>query len=1055
MNLTRFSPLPGGRLVAILLLSLATAWAPALQAGDVTYPIVDTNQTYAYDLSTAIDFPKAGEPFFGQDAQYASKQPSYRDNGDGTVSDLVTGLMWMQDPLRLTYKEAVKGATKCKVGGHTDWRLPTIKEMYSLIQFNGLDPDPNGNDTSGLIPFMEASVFNFEYGDPDKGERIIDIQFATTAINVAPIMNGQKGMFGVNMADGRIKCYGIESPRGEKIFSVLYVRGNPDYGNNKFRDNGDGTVTDEATGLTWMKADSVKGMDWPSALEYAENLELGGHSDWRLPNAKELHSILDYSRSPEATDSAAINPIFEATPITNEGGVKDFGTYWTSTTHLKSRGIQNSAVYIDFGRSLGWMPDRRTGEMRLLDVHGAGAQRADPKVGDASRYPQGRGPQGDVVRIDNLVRCVRGGDVELLDKGPEIDKSQQPVARMRPGGQGQRPGGQGQRPGGQRIAQGVQGRQQGPGAAGAQRPQGPPSPEEFMERFDANKDGKVTRDEFDGPANRFDRIDQNKDGIIVVDEFPQRPSSGTAPAATREGRPQQFRASGEKPNFVFILADDMGWTGTSVKVDPDLPESGSDYYQTPNLEQFARESMLFTQAYSPGPMCTPSRAAILTGKTPAQLHMTSPGGGGQAAAYQRMSPPQLVRGLPEDETTIGEMLKVVGYNTAYFGKWHMGFVSPSEHGFDVNDGPIANEGPENPIGPKDVVGLNNRAMAYIEEQAKAGTPFYVQLSHWAVHGPFESSEESEKKFEAMEKGKNHTDPVYAGMTYDLDVTIGVLLKKLDELKLRQNTYVIFMSDNGAPAGLRSGDSNYPLRAGKSTLYEGGIRVPLIIRGPGIEAGSSCDIPVTGTDLYPTLAQLAGIHNLNEVDGQSIAPLLRGGNRFRRVNPLLFHFPHWGRAVTSYPHSAIFKDNFKLVKNLDSGALELFDLDKDLSEKNNLSRKLPEKAKELEKLLEQRLNEVDAQRMTQNENYDPEAKPEQQARAQGGQGGGRQGGQAGGRQGRTPLTPYAFMERFDKDKDGKILKDEFDGPPNRWNRLDTDGDGIILKKDVEAAQAQTQ
>jgi hypothetical protein len=649
------------------------------------YPIVDTNQTHAYDLSEAIDFPKAGDQFFGQDAQYSSNQPSYKDNGDGTVSDLVTGLMWTQDPLRITYAEAVKGAKTCKVGGYSDWRLPSIKEMYSLIQFNGLDPDPNSSDTSNLTPFMEASVFNFEYGDPGKGERIIDIQFATTAINVSPIMNGQKGVFGVNMADGRIKCYGIESPRGgAKVFSVLYVRGNPGYGKNKFKDNGDGTVTDEATGLTWMKADSLNGMDWPSALEYAENLELGGHSDWRLPNAKELHSILDYSRSPEATNSAAINPVFEATPITNEGGENDFGTYWTSTTHLKSRGMQNAAVYIDFGRSLGWMPirpdrqaqgrqaqggpDRRSGQMRLLDVHGAGAQRADPKVGDASRYPQGRGPQGDVVRIDNLVRPVRGGDVELLAKGPEIDKSQQPVARMRPGGrQGQGPGGQRLAQGGPRQRTGPDGQGQRPGGQGRQ--QGPPSPEEFMQRFDANKDGKVTREEFDGPQNRFDRIDQNQDGIIVVDEFPQRPAGTRQGPDARQGQRQrpvgQFQADGEKPNFVFILADDMGWTGTSVKVDPEIPESGSDYYQTPNLEKFASEGMTFTQAYSPGPMCTPSRAAILTGKTPAELHMTAPGSG-QTMPWQTVATPQIVRELPTEETTIGEMLKEVGYSRAGF-----------------------------------------------------------------------------------------------------------------------------------------------------------------------------------------------------------------------------------------------------------------------------------------------------------------------------------------------------------------------------------------------------
>ncbi|MEX0320593.1 MAG: sulfatase-like hydrolase/transferase [Puniceicoccaceae bacterium] len=1031
---TRLHLMPGsGRLATATLLILVIGVTNLLVAGELSYPIVDTNQTHVYDLSTAIEFPNAGETFFGQDGQYSSNQPNYKDNGDGTVSDLVTGLMWTQDPLRITYSEAVKGAKKCKLGGYSDWRLPSIKELYSLIQFNGLDPDPRGTDTSNLTPFMEPSVFTFKYGDPDKGERIIDIQFATTAINVSPVMNGQKGMFGVNMADGRIKCYGIESRRGEKIFSVIYVRGNPEYGKNKFKDNGDGTVTDLATGLMWMKADSVKGMDWPTALEYAENLELAGYSDWRLPNAKELQSILDYSRSPEATGTAAIDPVFDATEIKNEGGNKDFGTYWTSTTHLKSRGIQSSAVYFAFGRSLGWMPDRRSGQMQLLDVHGAGSQRADPKVGDASRYPQGHGPQGDVVRIDNLVRPVRGGNVSLKAQGPEIIFANQPTPSMQPG-PGERQGGQG--------------RQRGPGGAGGQRPQGPPSPEEFMGRFDANKDGKVTRDEFDGPQNRFDRLDQNKDGMIIVDEFPQRPAGALQGPNARQGQGQrpvrQFQASGEKPNFVFILADDMGWTGTSVKVDPEIPESASDYYQTPNLEKFASEGMTFTQAYSPGPMCTPSRAAILTGKTPAELHMTAPGGG-QTQPWQTVSTPTIIRELPTDETTIGEMLKAVGYSTAYFGKWHQGRVSPGEHGFDEHDGPIGNEGPENPVGPKDVFGLNERAMAFIEAQVENKKPFYVQLSHWAVHGPFESSEDSEKKFAAMDKGKIHTDPIYAGMTYDFDVSIGILLEKLDELKLRDNTYVIFMSDNGAPAGPRTGPSNTPLRAGKSTLYEGGIRVPLIARGPGIEPGSKSEVLVSGCDIYPTLAQLAGIRGINEVDGQSLVGLLRGGQRFNRRNALLFHFPHYGRAETAHPQTAIFEGDFKLVKDLATGDIELFNLQKDIGEANDLSKRMPEKAIEMVKLMDQRLNQVSAQLMLPNEAFD--SKAEFVAAAP-------RPGAAGRGGGRGAQTPEAFMERFDANKDGKVTREEFTGPPNRWARVDPDGDGIVRIEDIpEPAQAQ--
>ncbi|HTY99892.1 MAG TPA: DUF1566 domain-containing protein, partial [Rhodocyclaceae bacterium] len=258
-------------------------------------------------------------------------------------------------------------------------------------------------------------------------------------------------MFGVNFADGRIKGYGTSMPgRGEKTFFVLCVRGNPDYGRNDFHDNGDGTVRDRATGLMWAKADSGRGMDWPAALAWvqARNAEKYlGHDDWRLPNAKELQSIVDYSRSPATTGSAAIAPVFEATAIRNEIGERDWGFYWTSTTHEGGRGGE-AAVYVAFGRAAGWPggmggpgngrpgggPDRNgppgfggrggpppgdpgfgvppgPGERRggqYVDVHGAGAQRSDPKSGDAGAFPRGRGPQGDTVRIDNFVRLVRG-----------------------------------------------------------------------------------------------------------------------------------------------------------------------------------------------------------------------------------------------------------------------------------------------------------------------------------------------------------------------------------------------------------------------------------------------------------------------------------------------------------------------------------------------------------------------------------------------------------------------------------------------------------------------
>lgn len=229
-------------------------------------------------------------------------------------------------------------------------------------------------------------------------------------------MNGIETVFGVNFADGRIKGYALKNPLkrpdgSEKTFYVLFVRGNPEYGQNRFVDNGDGTVTDLATGLMWTKNDSGFGMTWEEALEWVQEKNAEnylGYNDWRLPNAKELQSIVDYTRSPDTTDSPAIDPIFECTPIINEANQTDYPYYWTSTTHASSDGSGKNAVYIAFGRALGWMKSP-SGKYVLMDVHGAGAQRSDPKTGNPDDYPHGRGPQGDVVRIYNFVRLVRGG----------------------------------------------------------------------------------------------------------------------------------------------------------------------------------------------------------------------------------------------------------------------------------------------------------------------------------------------------------------------------------------------------------------------------------------------------------------------------------------------------------------------------------------------------------------------------------------------------------------------------------------------------------------------
>lgn len=378
--------------------------SPSVQTS--SYTVVDTGQTTCYENHLAITCPAAGASWYGQDAQHIGNQPSYTNNGDGTITDNTTGLMWQQGYSgKMTYDEALSGASSVNLAGYTDWRLPTIKELYSLIDFSGTDPSGYpGNDTSGLIPFIDTDYFTFAYGDTSVGERIIDAQYASSTLYVSTEANGGRTMFGVNLADGRIKGYGLSMRGGDKTFYVKYVRGNTAYGINSFVDNGNGTITDQATGFMWSQTDSGTGMNWQEALAWVaqKNAESYlGYNDWRLPNAKELQSIVDYTRAPDTSNSPALDPLFSATAITNEAGKTDYPYYWTSTTHVTSNGMGGSAAYLSFGRALGYMFNQ------WLDVHGAGAQRSDPKSGDPADYPTGHGPQGDAIRIYNYVRLVR------------------------------------------------------------------------------------------------------------------------------------------------------------------------------------------------------------------------------------------------------------------------------------------------------------------------------------------------------------------------------------------------------------------------------------------------------------------------------------------------------------------------------------------------------------------------------------------------------------------------------------------------------------------------
>jgi len=388
--------------------ALAVAACLGCGGGD-RWSLAGTGQRACYGTSGPAACPAPGAPLFGQDAQHPGPDLRYSDNGDGTVTDLVTGLTWTRAlGTKVTWEEARARAGTLRVGGRSGWRLPSIGELYSLIDFGGAF----GPTADGSTPFIDTGAFEFAYA-PDTGtlpgQRFFDVQVWSSTEYVGRIMHGDEAVFGVNFADGRIKAYPVlqPSPPGQPpgppaVMYARFVAGNPAYGTAAYSAGADGTVRDEVRRLTWQRADDGVQRTWADALAYCEGLTLGGADDWRLPNAKELQSLVDYSRAPAVTGTAAIDPAFEVSNIESYA--------WSSTTlpdgppdHLGVR-----AVYVAFGRALGWMEEPPgSGHWELLDVHGAGAQRGDLKEGDPADYPRGFGPQGDDVRVRNFARCVR------------------------------------------------------------------------------------------------------------------------------------------------------------------------------------------------------------------------------------------------------------------------------------------------------------------------------------------------------------------------------------------------------------------------------------------------------------------------------------------------------------------------------------------------------------------------------------------------------------------------------------------------------------------------
>lgn len=445
-------------------------------------------------------------------------------------------------------------------------------------------------------------------------------------------------------------------------------------------------------------------------------------------------------------------------------------------------------------------------------------------------------------------------------------------------------------------------------------------------------------------------------------------------------------ALAERPNIVFMMSDDQAWNGLSVAMHPDLEWSRSSVVETPQLARLAAQGMRFSAAYAPASVCSPTRISLQTGKSPAALHWTK--AAGQEPGH-RMLEPRNIRQLDSSEVTIAELLREAGYATAHYGKWHINGGGPAAHGYDEGDGDIGNEyahqyGDPNPA---DIFGMAKRAAAFMEKSQNAGKPFFIQLSWHALHAPQNAMKDTLAKYAARLNGSVDEKRVgSAAIAENLDTGVGVVLDAIERLGLQGNTYVIYMSDNGAGGGggKGGGRGRIGLAGGKGGVWEGGIRCPFIIRGPGVPANSWCHTRIVGYDLYPTFCEWAGVpasKRPRKLEGGSIVNLLDDGQGTvkRPREEMVFHFPHYQGG--DGPHSAIFLGNLKLMKFYEDGRLALFNLDRDITERNDLSLQLPEKVKELDSLLVRYLADVNAQMATPNPNYDPTAPPAQRERGE--------------------------------------------------------------------------
>jgi len=478
------------------------------------------------------------------------------------------------------------------------------------------------------------------------------------------------------------------------------------------------------------------------------------------------------------------------------------------------------------------------------------------------------------------------------------------------------------------------------------------------------------------------------------------PGAKTTQAA-RAGRAPRAK----RPNIVFFLVDDMGLMDSTLY--------GSKYYRTPNVERLAKRGMMFTNAYAANPLCSPTRASILTGKYPCRLGITTPAGhlpalpdqpllGKTAAPFHKVVCPRSRRFLPLEEYTLAEAFRDAGYATAFIGKWHLGHDEkwwPKAQGFDINiaggryPGPPSYFSPyriqtltDGPKGQYITDRLTDEATGYLRKAARTDKPFMMCFWHYAVHAPFEGKADliAEYRKRKDPRGKQNC-PTMGAMIQSMDESLGRLLDTLDELKLTDNTVIIFFSDNGGNMyntveGVTP-TNNYPLRSGKGNIHEGGVREPCVVVWPAaVTPGSASDEIISSIDWYPTMLDMAGIAKppAAQFDGLSLTPVLKGTGVLAR-EAIFCHYPHYMPAPGNLPSTSVRKGKWKLIRVYGEGpnrshGYELYDLADDVGETKNLAPAMPVKVKQLDALITQYIKDTGAILPILNPAYDPSAKP---------------------------------------------------------------------------------